>query len=619
MKARFRKIVSMLLITAFFISITYTTYFILPNFPQVLPPVYATPSPANYEYAESEDTSSTTSTAWQDKVSLIFTADAADYLIMWSAEVAHGATTGSTKSQLLEDGTLIDELFWFRHKSTSNWLAIGGVQKRTLTAASHNYTIQWTSSDGVSSSIRRARILAWKKLAEGYAESEGESGTQSTSYVDKVALTFTAELADYLIIANVKVSSQITAGGMNATIVETSPSSVTLAEMQFVPYGTSNYPLFATIKKMTLSAGSVTFKIQFKTNNAVYYAYVKYARIIAIKLSSITNYYAESDGDSSTASTTYVNKTTSTFTPPAGAFLAFGSSELRSSTTTVLYKVRIERDATVDNEAIVLPHATNSRESVFSLRLNNLTATSHDFNLQYCSSTGSLVYIRRAREMNLLLPVEGYNLNLRVRDWDLTDDIQGGFVYKDSDVKISDANGWANWTGQTGTVQVKVKYYGFWVNGTFSVVMDSDKTINVKCNLYDVTITVQENVQSAYLVQANVTVFNATSTSGNKIKSGTTGSNGQVSLSNLPNNTLTITQYGGSGYSIVIGNTTQLISSDGQSFTVTSNQNYTSTSNPYYLMVWIGAIVPLKGHRLKRCLKRKNSENSFKGGEKQRT
>jgi len=215
--------------------------------------------------------------------------------------------------------------------------------------------------------------------------------------------------------------------------------------------------------------------------------------------------------------------------------------------------------------------------------------------------------------------VAGYALNLRVRDSDLTDNIQGGFVYKDSDVKISDANGWANWTGQTGTVQIKVKYYGFWVNGTFSVVMDSDKTINVKCNLYDVTITVQENVQSAYLVQANVTVFNATSTSGNKIKSGTTGSNGQVSLSNLPNNTLTITQYGGSGYSIVIGNTTQLISSDGQSFTVTSNQNYTSTSNPYYLMVWIGAIVPLKGHRLKRCLKRKNSENSFKGGEKQRT
>jgi len=190
--------------------------------------------------------------------------------------------------------------------------------------------------------------------------------------------------------------------------------------------------------------------------------------------------------------------------------------------------------------------------------------------------------------------VTGYALNLRVRDWDLTDNIQGAIVYKDSDTKTSDSNGWANWTLVSGTVQIKVKYYGFWVNGTFSVTMDSDKTINVKCKLYDVTVTVQEEQHNAYLVSANVTVFNASSTSGNKIRSGITGSKGQVTLANLPNNTLVFTQYGGSSYSIVIGNSTQTLSSEDQSITLTSNQNYVSTSSPYSIFALLGAVIPLK-------------------------
>jgi len=187
-----------------------------------------------------------------------------------------------------------------------------------------------------------------------------------------------------------------------------------------------------------------------------------------------------------------------------------------------------------------------------------------------------------------------YALNLRVHDWDLADNIQGAIVYKDSDTKTTDSNGWANWTNAYGTVQVKVKYYGFWVNGTFSVTMDSNKTIDVRCKLYDVTITVQEGQQSAYLVSANVTAFNASSTSGNKIRSGITGSKGQVTLTNLPNSTLVFTQYGGPSYSIVIGNTTQTVSSEDQSITLTANQNFVSTSSPYSIFALLGAVIPLK-------------------------
>jgi len=199
----------------------------------------------------------------------------------------------------------------------------------------------------------------------------------------------------------------------------------------------------------------------------------------------------------------------------------------------------------------------------------------------------------------------GYNLNLRVRDWDLTDNIQGAYVYKDSDAQISDANGWANWTLVSGTVQIKVRYYGFWVNGTFSVTMDSDKTINVQCKLYDVTVLVQESVQNATLAGANVTVYNSTSVQGNKITSGVTGNNGQVQLLNLPNNTLTFTQYGGASYSLVIGNTTRLVSSENQAFTLTANQNNISTNSYYSIIAFIGVAVPLRGGVVRGRLKKK--------------
>jgi len=243
---------------------------------------------------------------------------------------------------------------------------------------------------------------------------------------------------------------------------------------------------------------------------------------------------------------------------------------------------------------------------------NNVSVTSYlidsTFTIKFVDGTQSSDSVQSTWQKDCALLHTwslGYNLNLRVRDWDLTDSISGALVYKDTDVLTSNSGGWANWTLVSGTVAVKVKYFGFWVNGTFSVTMDSDKTIDVKCKLYDVTITVQENAQSAYLVNANVSVYNASSTFGNRIKTGITGSNGQVSLTNLPNNTLTFTQYGKSDWSLVIGNTTQFVNTENQSITLTSNQNNLSTTDYRGLIGIVGFVIPLKRHSIKKCLKRK--------------
>jgi len=174
----------------------------------------------------------------------------------------------------------------------------------------------------------------------------------------------------------------------------------------------------------------------------------------------------------------------------------------------------------------------------------------------------------------------GYNLNLRVRDYDLTDNIQDAYVYKDSDIKTSDADGWANWTLVTGIVEIKVQYFGFWINGTFSVTMDSDKTIDIKCNLFDIQVKLVETLQNALICNANISVYNSTS---NMITSGITLSNGVVSFTNLPNNTLTFTRYAGVSYNIVIGSSSQNVASEGDLYTLIADQNYVGTTNSFML------------------------------------
>ena len=176
----------------------------------------------------------------------------------------------------------------------------------------------------------------------------------------------------------------------------------------------------------------------------------------------------------------------------------------------------------------------------------------------------------------------GYNLNLHVKDWDLTDNIEGALVYKDSDVKTSDANGWANWTDATGTVAIKVDWFGGWVNGTFSVTMDSDKTIDVRCNIFDIGLTCVEDNNQALLQNANVTA----TAGGSKVASEITNSNGGVNLVNVPNGTLTFSVYDANNN--VIANTTRTIVSEGQSETITCNQNYVTLEINWQITeVWI--------------------------------
>ncbi len=131
----------------------------------------------------------------------------------------------------------------------------------------------------------------------------------------------------------------------------------------------------------------------------------------------------------------------------------------------------------------------------------------------------------------------GYDLDLQVKDWDMSDPISGAKVCKDSDVKTSDVNGWANFSEITGgsTVSVSVYYFGYPVNGSFSVTVDNYKTIAVRCKLYDAYFHLIDDIGNP-VSGANVTAFNTTALS-HQITSGSTNSTGYAYLKNLPNST----------------------------------------------------------------------------------
>lgn len=115
-------------------------------------------------YNESNGESSMTSTTLAQKLRLTFTAEAADYEIWYSAEISSDLANITVTVQLEEDDTTIIALH--DHKAATGspgFYGFSGHVKRTLTAASHNFDIDYNSSQNAKTvRIRRARIFAQK-------------------------------------------------------------------------------------------------------------------------------------------------------------------------------------------------------------------------------------------------------------------------------------------------------------------------------------------------------------------------------------------------------------------------------------------------------------------------
>jgi len=116
-------------------------------------------------YNDDDTTSSTTGTGWVNKLSLTFTAVAADYLIHWAAEVfaSDSGTRVKTRIQRDDTETLGETELHSDTSSSIGWGTISGIKKLTLASGSRTFDIDYASSlSGKSVSVRRVRIYATK-------------------------------------------------------------------------------------------------------------------------------------------------------------------------------------------------------------------------------------------------------------------------------------------------------------------------------------------------------------------------------------------------------------------------------------------------------------------------
>lgn len=153
------------------------------------------------EHAESVGTGTTTSSTFQNKVSLTFTpATEGDYLIWAECQGKHGSTATSLEIQLDFDSGTLRNLAQIEPASTSEWrpwsCVLGCIGTSVwsidrLSAASHTFELQFRSVDNTTTaSIRQARIYAirldtFKNFY--YTENRARQTNGTTSYVTKLS------------------------------------------------------------------------------------------------------------------------------------------------------------------------------------------------------------------------------------------------------------------------------------------------------------------------------------------------------------------------------------------------------------------------------------------------
>lgn len=236
-----------------------------------------------------------------------------------------------------------------------------------------------------------------------YAESLAESSTSSTTYVDKVALTFTPDAnSTYFIIASYLKTDKATIGTPYARFIRTSETATTFNEdlREVTSANSGAYYTSGGIGVDTFgsSPSSQTYKLQFMQTNSLGRAYMKGARIIAIKASG-NDQYSESTAESSTTSTTYVDKTTLTFTPEAqGDYVILAAFDIKSSGSLVKVYVDLNINDTSYSETYLdgIDYSTQC-----FIKIINLPANPNTIKLRYKTEGTNTAYIKNARILAL--------------------------------------------------------------------------------------------------------------------------------------------------------------------------------------------------------------------------
>lgn len=272
----------------------------------------------DYRYAASDGVSSTTSTSWQDKVTLTFTSVADAYLVMASAELRGNSNSYDVEAQLTIDGTTYAGLDTRPDETATDLYShhFATFKAINLTASSHTFKIQYRSSSSMGTcSIQHARITVFRIFNYAYAENEGQQ-TVSGGYSDKVTETFSVQTAGaYLVIASAELNPASTSYSVLARIgIDSAYQDEVIIQGEQV---TTSWESYFTHDTKNFNIGSHSVSIQASSESGTHY--IRRARVIAVRL---TDYFLDwqsgkSDSYTTNGGVSWVDKVIMTFTPLA--------------------------------------------------------------------------------------------------------------------------------------------------------------------------------------------------------------------------------------------------------------------------------------------------------------
>ncbi len=240
-----------------------------------------------------------------------------------------------------------------------------------------------------------------------YAETEAESYTKSTSYLDKAALTFTPQTPGaYLIVATAELKGSSSSYSVLARLTV---DGVSCAELSGEPEETGKYiNHFAAHEIVNLTAASHTVKIQYRSESRYASAYARRARIMAVPLSSVSSQEAVGAQAVTAKYGSYQDVVSMPFTvDAAGDYLLLSSAEFNSRSTSQSVRVRAMIDAADLGETVSEAKDTTDYLDYFSVAVQGLSAGPHTLKVQACKTSTTNHYVRNARVTAVPLSANG--------------------------------------------------------------------------------------------------------------------------------------------------------------------------------------------------------------------
>ena len=347
-----------------------------------------------YRFASADAETATSSTTYVNKASLAFTPAAADdYLVLAQAEFKPMATSSSGLVRMTIDGTTEAEAR-MEPQSNTQYITFDASKFVNLGVAAHTINIDYCSSSSKNNNyIRNARIVAIRKAALAVSSAAADSAVNlTTALTDYVTLNFTpASAGDYLLVWSAELYGNSTT---NSTRVQAKLNGGAADESTVRSKDTTDWWPFASFSVANFGASQQTMTIAAAkvAGNATHQ--IRRARVTAIRLTGgrFASYqYAADDSESTTTSSTYVQKLTKSWTAgTAGTWLVLSSFRLTNSSTSYNTWAEVQLDdATVTAESGRRPVNTTDYMNAGCVDVRNLAAGTRRADVDFRSSSAA--------------------------------------------------------------------------------------------------------------------------------------------------------------------------------------------------------------------------------------